>query len=109
MLPMEAEFGRSLRPLISEQILSRFASPDEVHCTALCRLELVRIAGTTVGRATCQPGWRWSDHIGRSLGQERCNVEQLGLVLQGAGAVEFADGKISVLRAGDVFYVPPEP
>jgi hypothetical protein len=64
-------------------ILKRFDEPDEVRAMTLGRFELVRLGGLTVGRATYQPGWRWSQHVGRSLGQERCQLEHVGLVLSG--------------------------
>ena len=46
-------------------ILKRFEAPDEVREMPLGRFEVVRIGGLTVGRATYQPGWRWSQHVGR--------------------------------------------
>lgn len=90
-------------------ILKRFEKPDEVREMPLGRFELVRLGGMTLGRATYQPGWRWSEHVGRALGQERCQVEHVGLVLSGAATAAFADGRVIELRAGDVFYIPPEP
>ena len=75
----------------------------------LGRFEIVRIGGMTIGRATYQPGWRWSEHVGRALGLERCEVEHLGLVVSGAATAAFADGRVTELRAGELFYIPPEP
>jgi uncharacterized RmlC-like cupin family protein len=69
---------------------------------------LLRLGGMLVGRAVCLPGWRWSEHVGSKLGRERCDIEHLGLVIAGAGATGFGDGRITV-RAGDLFYVPPKP
>lgn len=93
----------------TEVILRRFEAPDEVREMVLGRFEVVRMGGMTVGRATYQPGWRWSQHVGRALGKERCDVEHLGLVVSGSATVEFADGRVTHLRAGDLFYVPVEP
>lgn len=90
-------------------ILRRFEEPDEVRELTLGRFEIVRLGGMTVGRATYQPGWRWSEHVGRALGQERCEVEHLGLVLAGVATAAFADGRVTELRAGELFYIPPEP
>lgn len=92
-----------------ETILKRFDSPDEVREFTLGKLEVVRIVGQTLGRATYQPGWKWSVHVGPSVGQERCGVEHLGIVLQGHATVAFADGRIYNLTEGTLFYVPPEP
>ena len=48
-------------------ILKRFEQPDEVRTFELGRFELVTIGGMTIGRATYQPGWRWSSHVGPAL------------------------------------------
>jgi hypothetical protein len=90
-------------------LLKRFESPDEVREMPLGRFALVHLGGVTIGRATYQPGWRWSEHVGRALGQERCGVEHVGLVLAGAATAAFADGRVVEMRAGDLFYIPPEP
>jgi len=49
-------------------ILRRFDSPDEVREMVKGRFEVVRIGGLTIGRATYQPGWKWSEHVGAALG-----------------------------------------
>ena len=90
-------------------ILKRFAQPDEVRRMPKGRFELVRIGGMTVGRATYEPGWKWSEHVGPGLGQARCTVEHVGLVLSGAATAAFEDGRIVEMRAGDLFYIPPVP
>ena len=98
-----------MNPEYAEMVLKRFEEPDEVREMLLGRFELVRLGGMTIGRATYQPGWRWSEHVGRSLGQSRCQVEHVGLVLSGAATAAFSDGRVIEIRAGDLFYIPPEP
>ena len=92
-----------------DTILKRFDAPDEVREFTLGKLELVHIAGRTFGRATYQPGWMWSKHVGPGVGAERCHVEHLGLVLQGHATAAFADGRVVDLIEGTLFYIPPEP
>lgn len=89
-------------------ILRRFESPDEIREMTMGRFELVRIGGLTIGRATYQPGWKWSRHVGPTVGADRCTVEHVGLVLAGVATVAFAE-RVLEMRAGDLFYVPPEP
>jgi uncharacterized RmlC-like cupin family protein len=89
-------------------IIKRFEQPDEVRDMIKGKFELVRLGGITVGRATYQPGWKWSEHVGPGLGLTRCPVEHVGLVLQGAATVAFED-RVLEMRPGDLFYVPPEP
>ena len=89
-------------------IIKRFEQPDEVREMTKGRFELVRIGGLTIGRATYQPGWRWSEHVGPTVGAARCSVEHVGLVLTGVATVAFQD-RVIELRPGELFYVPPEP
>jgi hypothetical protein len=72
-----------MKPSDVPVILKRFDSPDETKVFEKGRFEIVHLGGVTIGRATYQPGWRWSEHIGPSLGQTRCPVEHVGLVLSG--------------------------
>jgi hypothetical protein len=47
-------------------VLRRFEQPDEVREFDKGKLELVRLGGLTIGRATYEPGWKWSEHVGPS-------------------------------------------
>ena len=53
--------------------------------------------------------WCWSEHVGRALGKERCEVEHLGLIVSGEATAEFADGRVVRLRPGELFYLPAVP
>jgi quercetin dioxygenase-like cupin family protein len=90
-------------------ILKRFEAPDEVRVLQKGRFELVHLGGMTIGRATYEPGWKWSEHVGPSVGATRCQVEHVGLVLSGTATAAFGDGTVFELRAGDLFYIPPVP
>jgi quercetin dioxygenase-like cupin family protein len=90
-------------------ILKRFEQPDEVREFTKGKLELVHIGGLTIGRASYEPGWRWSEHVGPSVGAARCHVEHVGMVLAGAATAAFDDGRVIELRAGSLFYIPPVP
>jgi hypothetical protein len=91
-----------------EVILKRFEAPDETRLMEKGKFEVVRLGGLTVGRATYEPGWKWSVHVGPGLGQTRCPLEHVGLVLSGAAAA-FDDGRVVELRAGDLFHIPAAP
>ena len=92
-----------------DAIVKAFDQPDEVREMEKGRFEIVRIGGMTLGRATYEPGWKWSEHVGPALHQTRCHVEHVGLVLEGAAVAAMDDGRIVELRAGSVFYIPPVP
>ena len=90
-------------------ILKRFAAPDEVRTFEKGRLEIVRIGAMTVGRASYEPGWKWSVHVGPTVGTRLCGVEHVGMVLSGTATVAFEDGRIVELTEGALFHVPAVP
>jgi hypothetical protein len=90
-------------------ILKRFESPDETRRLERGKFELVHIGGMTIGRATYQPGWKWSEHVGKALGQSRCTLAHVGMVLAGTGTAAFDDGSVIELRAGELFFIPAVP
>jgi hypothetical protein len=92
-----------------ETILKRFEEPDEVRTFEKGKFEVVHIGGMTIGRATYQPGWKWSLHVGPSVGTSRCNVEHVGMVLSGFATAAMEDGTVHELRAGMLFYIPAGP
>lgn len=90
-------------------ILKRFENPDEVRIFEKGRFETVTLGGMTIGRATYQPGWRWSIDVGKEIGEAYCTVEHVGMVVSGCATAAFSDGRVTEMKAGDVFYVPAEP
>jgi quercetin dioxygenase-like cupin family protein len=89
--------------------LKRFETPDEVRVFEKGRLAVVKIAGMTLGRAEYEPGWRWSRHVGPTVGAARCTVAHVGMVLSGTATVAFEDGRVIELTAGTVFHVSADP
>jgi quercetin dioxygenase-like cupin family protein len=92
---------------VLEVILKRFDEPDEVRTFDKGKFEVVHIAGMTIGRATYEPGWRWSAHVGKTLGKKSCDVEHVGLVISGRATAAMDDGRVVEMKAGDVFYIAP--
>jgi len=88
-------------------VLKRFEAPDEVRIFDKGRFELVRLGGMTIGRATYQPGWKWSADVGVALVADSCHVEHVGMVVSGCATAAMDNGDIIEMKAGDIFYVPP--
>ena len=84
-----------------------FDSPDETRRPDKTTLEMVSVGGTTVGRGTMQPGWRWSENIKPIVGTESCQVHHLGIVLSGRIHIVHDDGSEGDISAGDVFSIEP--
>ena len=64
-------------------ILKRFEDPDETRVFEKGKFELVSLGGMTIGRATYEPGWKWSVHVGGATGAKSCLVEHVGMVISG--------------------------
>jgi hypothetical protein len=92
-----------------EVILKRFEKPDHIQVFEKGRFEVVEIGGLTIGRATYEPGWKWSADVGHLVGTRFCEVEHVGLVVSGTATAAFEDGQVVELQAGQVFYIPPDP
>jgi hypothetical protein len=87
--------------------LVNFDSPEETRTFPRGRFELYKVGPMTLGRATYEPGWKWSTDVGAESGESLCQVEHVGLVLSGRAAVRMEDGTERVMGPGDFFYVPP--
>jgi quercetin dioxygenase-like cupin family protein len=87
--------------------LVNFDEPSEVRTFEKGRFELYRVGPTVLGRATYEPGWKWSEHVGAASGEALCQVEHVGLVLAGQAVVKMENGDEVTMRQGDFFYVPP--
>jgi len=92
-----------------EVILKRFEKPDEVRTFEKGKFEVVRIGGMSIGRATYAPGWKWSLHVGPSLGKKACDVEHVGLVISGRATAAIEGERVIEMKAGDLFYIPAGP
>ncbi len=92
---------------MDDVIIKQFDAADEVREFEKGRFELVTIGGVTVGRASYEPGWKWSVHVGPVVGKKSCKVDHVGLVIQGRATVKMDDGREFELSAGDFFSVGP--
>ncbi len=90
-------------------ILKRFDKPDEVTHFSKGMFETIELGGMTIGRATYQPGWNWSEDVGPGLGEKFCRIEHVGMVISGKATAALASGQVVEMRPGDFFYVPSEP
>lgn len=90
-----------------EVILKHFDNPDETRTFEKGKFELVRLGEMTIGKASYEPGWKWSVHVGAAQGLKSCSVEHVGLVVSGCATAAMDDGRIIEMRAGDLFYIAP--
>ncbi len=91
---------------MSKSEVKPFAKPDEVREFPLGRLELVKIGGATVGRATFQPGWRWATSVQPLAKTKSCEAPHFQYHVSGVLRVRMDDGTEFDCRAGDVSLLP---
>lgn len=90
-------------------VLKRFDNPDELREFDKGKFERVSLGGMTIGRATYQPGWKWSEDVGSAVNETYCRVENVGMVVSGSATAAMANGETVEMKPGDLFYVPPSP
>ena len=90
-----------------EVILKQFERPDEIRTFDKGKFEIVNIGGMTVGRATYQPGWKWSQHVGAGTAARSCSIEHVGMVVSGRATAAMDDGRVVEMTPGDIFYIAP--
>jgi hypothetical protein len=84
-----------------------FSNPEETRTFPNGRLDIVNVGGTTMGRATFEPGWKWSQDVKPIAGTASCQAEHLGNVLAGQMTVVMDDGTRMRLGPGEAFSIPP--
>jgi hypothetical protein len=82
-------------------------SPDEVRTFAKGKVELATVAGITFGRASFEPGWKWSESVKPIIKTEYCQVPHVQYQVSGHLRVKMADGSEQEFGPGDVGVIPP--
>ena len=99
--------AQQIAEVLEKSELKNFAHPDEIREFPHGRLELVRIGGVVVGRATLEPGWRWSESV-RPLAQtESCEAPHFQYHVSGVIRVRMDDGTEFDCHPGDVSLIGP--
>ncbi|TDE30924.1 cupin domain-containing protein [Actinomadura sp. 6K520] len=81
--------------------------PDDRMDFPRGHLEVVNLTGLVFGKATFEPGWRWTESVKDIAGTELCEVHHHGYVLEGRLHIRMRDGAESEVDPGDVFVVEP--
>jgi class 3 adenylate cyclase len=87
--------------------LKSVRSPDDVFRAEKILERSVQMGEQTIGRATIQPGWRWSIDVKSTVGTPWCTFRHLGIALSGRFHVLMQDGHEIDVGPDDVFDIPP--
>jgi hypothetical protein len=83
------------------------ALPDEVRSFDKGKVELVTVNDVTFGRATLQPGWKWSTCVKPLAHTQSCEAAHLQYHIAGRLHVVMDDGTAQDFGPGDVSCIPP--
>jgi hypothetical protein len=83
-----------------------FNKPDEVRTFPRGKLELITIGAATIGRATFEPGWKWSTSVQPLAKTKSCEAAHFQYQLSGTIKVVMDDGTQFECKTGDVSLLP---
>lgn len=86
-----------------------FDSPDETRPfeQGKGRLDVINTDGGVVGRATFEPGWKWSEHVKPIAGTDSCQAAHAGYFVSGRMTVRMDSGEEMEFGPGDVAIMAP--
>ncbi len=82
-------------------------NPDETRTFDHGQVQVVKIAGATIGRYTFEPGWKWSESVKPIAKTDSCQAHHVGYILTGRLHVVSDDGAEAELGRGDAYEVEP--
>jgi hypothetical protein len=82
-------------------------TPDETRSFPKGKVELVTLGGITFGRATFQPGWKWSESVKPIVKTKSCEAPHTQYIVLGRLRVRMDDGTEEEFGPGDVTVIPP--
>ena len=83
-----------------------FSKPDEVREFPKGKVELINIGGAKIGKATFQPGWKWSESVQPMAKTKSCEAPHFQYHVSGIIKVKMDDGTIYECRPGDISLLP---
>jgi hypothetical protein len=84
-----------------------FAHSDETRTFEKGRVDVITLNGVTFGRATFEPGWKWSTCIKPIAKTSSCQAPHLGYQISGRMRVVMDDGTERDITGGEIFSIPP--
>jgi len=86
--------------------LKSFGKPDEMREFPKGKVEIIKIGNATIGRATFQPGWKWSESVQPLVKTKTCEAPHFQYHVSGELMVKMDDGTVYHCKAGDVSLLP---
>ena len=83
------------------------SKPEELRTFEKGKVELITLEGVTFGRATLQPGWKWSTCVQPVAKTPSCQAPHLQYHISGRLVVKMDDGSQQEFGPGEVSQIPP--
>lgn len=83
------------------------ASPDETRKFEKGKLDVANLGEAIIGKATFEPGWKWSTSVKPIVQTESCQIAHTMYVISGKMGVRMDNGTEQEFSSGDVGIVPP--
>ena len=80
---------------------------DETRTFPKGHLDVVNVGGHSMGRATFEPGWKWSESVKPIAQTDSCQAAHMGYVISGRMVVVMDDGTKFEFGPGDAMSIPP--
>lgn len=87
--------------------VKNLSEPDDHQGFENGGVDVVNLAGATIGLATFDPGWKWSNDVKPLVGTGSCQMTHTGYVVSGRLGVRMEDGREGELGPGDAHVVGP--
>ena len=86
--------------------IKNFSKPDEVREFPKGKVEIIKIGGATIGKATFEPGWKWSESVQPIAKTKSCEGPHFQYHLSGRIMIKMDDGTMIEGKPGDVSLLP---
>jgi hypothetical protein len=83
-----------------------FGKPDEIRDFPFGKVELITIGNATIGRATMNPGWKWSKSLKSIAKTDSCEAPHFQYHVSGIIRVRMDDGTEFDCKPGDISNIP---
>ena len=84
-----------------------FSSPDQTRHLGQGSGSYVVVAGLAIGRATLEPGWRWSVDVKPMVRTPSCEIHHFQMILEGRLGIRMDEGDEYEFGPGEVIDLPP--
>src|SRR5438105_9927229 len=105
MLPLRSSTERG--DAMSELEARSLDAPDQTQSFDNGTAEMVTLSGSTLGRFTFRPGWKWSESVKKLAGTDSCQTHHVGYAMSGHLHVKTDGGSEVDIRGGEAYNIPP--